>query len=575
MARQRLDGAAGRSILRGVSLALNFYLLDVRPFWLATILVVANTAALTWTWRRSAEASRFSNDTDTGARGFSRAFIPALAISLLFAAAHAWLTQILTIPIDAQRADMLVVVQLGIRRLLQGHTPYTIYRVPWDVTLPYGPVMWAPMIVPFLLHADIRFATIVGALFVPAACALAAVRAARRDLSTATAWLLVCAAIAFNGDLRQFIAIGHTPAYWPLLPLFAWALARERWVAAAIFCGLLIVARTTMVSLTPALLMAVWQRAGAAGAERTRRASFAYVVVALAAAVALPLLPFAVVDLASLKFAFYTSYQNVIKGFVWTSTNWVQNTVGTTGLLLARGWTSAVEPVQIVALLAVSLATWARLRRGDDAVVWSAIGLLAFSMTTLWPVVYLYFDVFLLLVSAALVREWPDTARVWPWWSRSLASAALVLLVVTLATVPMRASIDVGTPAARPWLYAGFSGDERADRDYAWIDGTRAKLLVPSLLRRDATIEMVCEPYLVAGGRQQLTAALNTIVLGTVEIADGWQRVSFRAPARAWQIGGNELELFLASATAPRDAGEGSDTRRLSLAVDRLNVIAR
>ena len=554
--------------------ALNFFLLDIRPFWLATVLVVANNAAIVALWRRlegPPEGGHYvprrgAGPTTGVVSGFSRTLVAALAIALLFVAAHAWLTEILVHPHDPQRADMLVVIQLGIRRLLQGHTPYTMYQIPWPVTLPYGPVMWAPMVAPYLLHADIRFATLLGALVLPAACALAAIARARRgDVANTIGWLLVLGAIAFSTDVANFLAVGHTPTYWPLLPLFAWTLDRRRWIAAAILCGLLIVGRTTMIALAPVLLMAVWQR------ERPRAMA---VVVALGSAIVVPLLPFAIADFASLRYAFYGSYQSVIKGFVWTSTDWAQNTVGVTGLLLARGWRAAVEPVQAVAMLAVVAAIWRRLRHGDDPVVWAALSLLVFSMTTLWPVVYVYFDVFLLLASAALVRDWPADARGWTTWGVSLASAGIVLLATTLAMVPSRASIDVGTASARPSLYAGFSGDERAgDRDFAWVDGTRAKVLVPSLRRRDATIVLTCEPYIAArDGRQQVTATLNGVLLGTADIRGGWQEVAFRAPARAWQIGVNELELFLATATAPRDAGEGADTRRLSIAIDRLNV---
>jgi hypothetical protein len=407
------------------------------------------------------------------------------------------------------------------------------------------------MIVPYVLHADIRFATVFGAIVVAAMCALAAAK--RVD------WLVVLAAIAFSTDLRSFISIGHTPAYWPLLPLFAWMVRRERWVAAAVVCGLLIVARTTMVALVPALMFAVWQRA---------RPQTGAAVLALVAAVAVPLLPFAIVDAASLKYALYGSYQQVIKGFVWTSTDWALNTVGVTGLLLARGWGRLVEVVQIAAMLLTAAVTWTRLRRGDDPVMWAGFSLLVFSMTTLWPVVYVYFDVFLLFVSAVLVHA--ESIR----WSQSLGLASIALIVTTLVSVPLRASIDLGQPGARPFLYAGFSGDERAgDRDYVWIDGTHAKILVPSLLRRDAVLRMTCEPYIAApNGRQSLTAVLNGLVLGTVDLADGWQQISFNVPPRAWQIGVNELDLFLASATAPRDAGEGADARRLSLAIDRLDV---
>ena len=65
----------------------------------------------------------------------------------------------------------------------------------------------------------------------------------------ALSWLAVTAAFVFSPDVRGFVPIGHTPTYWPLLALLAWLVARERWDAAAIVCGLLIVGRTTMVAL--------------------------------------------------------------------------------------------------------------------------------------------------------------------------------------------------------------------------------------------------------------------------------------------------------------------------------------
>ena len=52
---------------------------------------------------------------------------------------------------------MLVVVQLGIERFLQAKNPYTMYHVPWEAPLPYGPMLWTPFIVPTLLHADQKF----------------------------------------------------------------------------------------------------------------------------------------------------------------------------------------------------------------------------------------------------------------------------------------------------------------------------------------------------------------------------------------------------------------------------------
>ena len=98
-------------------------------------------------------------------------------------------------------------------------------------------------------------------------------------------------------------------------------------------------------------------------------------------------------------------------------------------------------------------------------------------------------------------------------------------------------------------------------------------MLVPRRSRRDATIDIVCEPHLpTPGAVQQLSASLNGTVLGTVTLKEGWQHVELPAPGRVWQIGVNELTLFLSSAVSPQELGLSDDGRKLSLAVDRLMV---
>ena len=279
-------------VARCALLALNFLLLSSQSYLLATALVTLLNIALVVIW----------DFAGSGEARWKAAVAGPLAIAIvatlvLFTACHAWLHEILIRPHDWQRADMLVVVQLGMRRLLHGNNPYMIYDVPWPAPLPYGIVMWAPMLILYLLHADVRFATIAGALFVPAACAIAAVAEARLGRFTiALAWLATMATVAFNVPMRDFIAIGHTPMYWPLLALFAWLVARERWYAAALACGLLIVARTTMVSIAPVFLIAVWHNA---------RPRFAGCAALLTAGLYLPFLPFAVADWTALRYALY------------------------------------------------------------------------------------------------------------------------------------------------------------------------------------------------------------------------------------------------------------------------------
>jgi hypothetical protein len=99
-----------------------------------------------------------------------------------------------------------------------------------------------------------------------------------------------------------------------------------------------------MVSMAPVLLIAVWYRA---------RPRFARPRSLLAAAFVLPFLPFAIWDWPALEYGLYGSYQAVIKGYVRTSTDWAQHTIGLTGTLLSHGWGRAVEIVQAVTMVGV------------------------------------------------------------------------------------------------------------------------------------------------------------------------------------------------------------------------------
>lgn len=563
------------AVVRCLLLALNFLLLsspDVleplaggpRAFVLATILITILNVALALFWDRLAPpAARSASPFDTVSL-----VVAGIAVAILLAAtARTWLDEILIYPHDSSRADMLVVIQLGIRRLLQGGDPYRMYQVPWDLALPYGPLMWAPLIVPHLLHVDVRFVTLIGFLFVPVACAIASAGEAARGYRWSSAgWAIVPCAIALSPELRKFVSIGHTPAYWPLLALFAWLVTQERWHGAAFMAGVLIVARTTMVSLVPVLLIAIWYR----DRPKLRGAVPLVIVTAL-----LPFVPFAIWDWPALKYALYGSYPAIVKESVWPQVVWREHLIGVTGWLLSAGWHNAVEIVQAGVLMGVYAVSAVAIRARRRPLPWMALALLAFSMTALWPVIYLYFDVCLLLVCGALSElPWVRTRSLAMMWTVVLAASLSVVATTTWFAVPVSAAIDAGTAAGRPYLYAGFSSDEReGDTTFAWINGTRGDILVTSRSRRDAVIDIVCEPHLPARDAvQQLSASLNGTVIGTVTLTGGWQHVELSAPGRAWQYGVNELTLFLSTAVSPKEAGSSDDGRRLSLAVDRLIV---
>ena len=189
--------------------------------------------------------------------------------------------------------------------------------------------------------------------------------------------LSLALALTFDPDLQRFHAIGHTQIYWPLLLCFTVLLASRRYTAAAVVLGLMVAARTTFVSIVPVFFLFLASRR-----DLTVRQIAAFVIAA-----AVPFLPFLIADPETLRYAMFGVYLKLMKGFVWYSTTWTQNTYGITGRLLERGLERYVELVQVVALLAdVYALPGARYGAVVRPEPWLVLSLLVFSMTTLWPV---------------------------------------------------------------------------------------------------------------------------------------------------------------------------------------------
>ena len=319
-----------------------------------------------------------------------------MAVAIVAGAAYRWTRLLLWQP---YQADMLIVIREATRRFLGGHTPYTTYRTydaPWTIAMPYGPALWGPFAVPQLLRLDFRFVTVLGELFVPLWCGVAAIaEAGRGRLVNAVAWLTVLAALVLVLDVQGFTLIGHTPVYWPLLPLFAFAVGRSRWVLAACLLGLLVVARTTMVAVIPAFLGAVWV------ADRRK---FSSSLAALTTTIAVVIVPFVAWDHRGIWDNMVLSYPRVMKESVWPvlARSGIE-TIGVTEWLLERHREALVVPAQLLVMAGVYGAAWQALRRGAAPLPWMALALFAFSMTSLYPVHYLYYDVLLLLVCGLMV----------------------------------------------------------------------------------------------------------------------------------------------------------------------------
>ena len=361
-----------------------------RAYALGTVLMLVLAALVPAIWPRSVDRPTSKPNA------FLAAPVAMAGIALLYWVSLRMLPAVFAGPLDPNRGDMLVIIEHAIAQFLARGNPYAIHHVPWDAPLSYGPVLWLPFVVPYVLAIDLRIVTLAAQFVVPACLvAAASLRAGRGDMARAAALAGLAAALALNPDVVRFHPIGHTQIYWPLLLVFAASLAGRRWIAAAICLGLLVAARTTMIALVPVFFLHLWS-------ERVLTPRH---FLAFALAAALPFVPFVAADPGSVYYAMFGVYLKVMKGFVWYSTTWTQNTYGITGRLLERGLERYVEITQVAALVVTYGLSWRSLRHGGRPEPWMAVALLVFSMTTLWPVGYLYFDVWILLASGLLAYD--------------------------------------------------------------------------------------------------------------------------------------------------------------------------
>ncbi|HEX7486282.1 MAG TPA: hypothetical protein VF332_09030 [Vicinamibacterales bacterium] len=540
--------------------SLSLLWLGTRPsFPLLTLVFVLLIGAIVFFWGRVENPSGL----DLSAHAAIRVAFAALSAAIVLYALERWVRAMLYNP---YRADMLIVLREATRRLLGGGDPYGTYHAydaPWTTVLPYGPVLWGPFLVPQMLRMDLRVITIIGELFVPAWCGIAAtIEAGRGRVASAVAWVMLLAVVVISIDLPQFTLMGHTPVYWPLLPLFAATVTRKRWLAAAFTLGILIAARSTMVTLGPVLLMGIWVH------DRSRTtAAFAIV----AATVLALLLPFIIWDYRTIWDGMVASYPRIMKQIVWTSTDrGAINTIGVTGWLLAHHWERLVELTQAATMAAVYGLAWGRIRRGASPLPWMGLSLLCFSLTTLWSVYYIYFDVLFLFVAAAIAETLHGRLRLKAAFLTLVVTAMVVLATTRLMAGPYP-TVVVGSPAAQQLLREGLAGGgQDGARQYALATGARAAIALPRSSTATADILVQCRPFDGRGVESQIvTAILNGQLLWAARLQPGWQTIRFAAPRSVWWIGFNQLELQFSPVSL---GNSGDDPRRTAVAISRVDV---
>ncbi len=425
-----------------------------------------------------------------------------------------WIKAALALPYSA---DMLIVIREATRRFLDGGNPYATYRAydaPWDVVLPYGPLLWGPYLAPQALRTDFRIVTIIGELAVPiVGAAVAAVEALRGRLLSSIAWIGLLVTLVASIQLTAFTLMGHTAAYWPLFPLFAWLVTMRRWRAAALALGVLVVARTTMIAMVPVLLIAIWQQ---------ERALFTRAIWLLVLPGLVLFAPFALWDFSTLWGNMVTSYPRIVKAVVWPApATGVINTIGVTGWLVSHHLERWVELTQGLTMLGAYTAAWRALNKGAAPLPWMAVALTVFSMTALWPLFYLYFDVLLLLTSAAameVLRERFSAIR----WALGFGATSLAVLLASIVLTERFPIFSFDPPTLRQ------------------------AFALPRRSRDAAMIEVDLELPTQSSAGTTMAAMLNGRTLSTSSVFPGRNTLRLPAPSATWWRGFNRLDLSLA-----------------------------
>jgi hypothetical protein len=236
-----------------------------------------------------------------------------------------------------------------------------------------------------------------------------------------------------------------------------------------------------------------------------------------------------------------------------------------------------VTPAQIGTLCGVYAAAWIAIRQARRPLPWMALALFAFSMTTLYPVHYLYYDVVLLLACGLLAGTFDGTsAFVTPkTWMLSLAAAAVVVIGAVRVVASPLPGVAAGQPSDDRPLRSGFEASESdGSRNCAWIVGHEARIVLPRSSASSAEIVLVAQsPLGESQPPQRVSAILNGTLLTETTVPSGWHEIRIEAPRTAWWIGFNELQLRFGSTLSPRDAGSGPDVRQLALGLSRLDVV--
>ncbi len=302
------------------------------------------------------------------------------------------------VPIHPAHSDMLPLVVGALTNLLEGHSPYTLYHMPWELPLTYLPVTWLAYLPPFLMGLDVRITNLLAELAVggvllwlgwvrsrPSAgeqsTAGPGVPAVVRCYDTGLllwGWFFLQPA-TLNWSLSTTI-----PVLWALLAVLLALVVAGRYGWAALVFGLCLAASPVTAIVGPFLLLCwLW----ATGWRRTLLLAGGAGAVA-----ALFIVPFLLWSPEQFLFGTWRWFNDndLYPRLRWDMDNTWAVHVGFSGVFWRHGWVDLLKPIQamLVLTLAGFYAWWRAPAPLIAPLVVAAVLLFMVFNPVLWPYLY-------------------------------------------------------------------------------------------------------------------------------------------------------------------------------------------
>jgi len=279
------------------------------------------------------------------------------------------------IDVSTKHGDMLPLVQMSTTRLLQGHNPYVVYQMPWELPLTYWPLTLLSYTPFTALGLDIRWANLLLPLVL---CALLWRRASGPGaIACYAAGLLYLIPAMLQWDLTT-----EATVFWLWLAV-ALALASAPTPLPGVGIGLAIACSPLALPFAP-FLLAYWL-----GKSRREAAMNFAGAVGTAAVLVLPFLLWNFSGFWSGAVAWFNDINNLPRLKWDTDRTWLFE-AGLTGPFWLRGWEQLLKPIQALLLGGLFLLALRAKLDLSGALRWSSAAFLLFMVfnPVIWPYLY-------------------------------------------------------------------------------------------------------------------------------------------------------------------------------------------